>query len=219
MTIVSAIAIAVAVNAQPSWRSRTAHAAATIARSGITCERPGMSPFSDSTCVQIVNTTTVTMATRANGIVRRRARSWTMPVVRSVRNVDPCSRVSESSVMPTQMPYGVSRFQNEPVYSPFESIGSPYSRSPSATPNSTGQHDAADGERRCSTCVRQRGGLDLAAVLERHAADDQREQHEHEGEVERREPRRVPGGEGGEHRRHPPRSATPRCRPRTGRSC
>ncbi len=46
--------------------------------------------------------------------------------------------------------------------------------------------------------VAPRAVLDLAAVLERHAADDQGHEHEQQGEVEGGEPGRVPVGEGGE---------------------
>ena len=46
--------------------------------------------------------------------------------------------------MPTQMPYGVSRFQKVPVNSPFAVDRQPDSRSPMAIPNSTGSARLAD---------------------------------------------------------------------------
>ena len=100
---------------------------------------------------------------------------------------------------PTQRPYGVSRSQNEPVNSSSASMGSPASRSPRATPSSRGTNTEPMVSVQLQV-PRQRSAVDLAAPLEGHPADDQRDQDKQQRQVAGREPGGVPAREGGEDR-------------------
>ncbi len=92
----------------------------------------------DVTCVQMAKATTAAAVTGATRRASRPARSRMSPVVFRHRNVAPCSRQISTRVIPVNSPYGWSRSQNDPVYSWWELMGSPCSRSPSATPISSG---------------------------------------------------------------------------------
>ena len=98
--------------------------------------------------------------------------------------VAPCSRHSTRTVSPSQRPYGVSRSQKSPVNFSLLSIGSPASKSPSATPSRNGT--SADPTVSVQLQVpRQWSRVDLRPPLERDATDDQPDQDQHQGEVAR----------------------------------
>ena len=98
---------------------------------------PGTHPDA-SDWVQTTKPTTSAAAIGASTSDNTWARPRTGSATFSARNVEPCSAASTATVTPTYSPYGVSMSTNPPVNSWFESIGTPCSRSPSATPISSG---------------------------------------------------------------------------------
>ena len=94
--------------------------------------------------------------------------------------------------------------------------GSPASRSPRATPSSSGTSDRPDGERPAPGAA-PAVGVDLGPPLERHAADDQRDEDAASARGSRPRTRwRTSSGTRRRSRRRR-RSARPRCRPRPAR--
>ena len=100
------IATAVAVNARPSrsWRRlRQRHGIATGSQRRAARSRPDRRrrwPI-----VHTAKPTSATSRPEASRCPRLRARSARSPVVRSARNVEPCSRHSTTRVRPVQTPY------------------------------------------------------------------------------------------------------------------
>ncbi len=125
----------VIAKAQPSWPSRISQSTASTAETGI---GPGTTPWLITIWVQAAKARITTAVTGAARRANAAACFRISPVVFRARNVEPCSTQMATRVSPTNTPNGVSRSQNEPVYSCDELIGSPTSRSPSATPISSG---------------------------------------------------------------------------------
>src|SRR5450755_66943 len=121
------------------------------------------------TCVQITKATTAAPVTGATRRATRPERSRMSPVVFRHRNVAPCSRQISTRVTPVSSAYGCSRSQNDPVYSWLELMGSPCSKSPSATPISSGASMLAPVSRP-SQVRRQR----MASRLPRYSKDTPR---------------------------------------------
>jgi hypothetical protein len=139
VAIVPPSATAVAVNAQASRRRWISTAAATAATAASTGTTPGNHPPPGaSVWVQTTKPSTSAAATGATARDRAWARARTGSATFSTRKAEPCSAASTVTVTPTYRPYGVSRSTRPPVNSWLESIGTPCSRSPSATPNSSG---------------------------------------------------------------------------------
>ena len=135
---VAAIATAEAAKAQPSWSVTASRAAKITAITARTSTGWGTSGPPATLRVQITQPTDQAIAAQPSGRRRRGLARVPASVVRSFRNVAPCSRHSAEQRHPGPQP--IARQQVEEVAREVmtESIGSPWSRSPSPTPSSSG---------------------------------------------------------------------------------
>ena len=148
--------------------------------------------------VQITHPTTSAIAAQPSGPIAARTLAQLIGGAQ-LGNVAPCSRHSASSVTPVHRPYPVSRSKKLPVNSWLESSGRPPSRSPSPNPSSSGIKRLPSVVHHVNV-VRQRSLSPLPLNSTPRRAPSTRRARSAARDT-RREERRVPGREGGEHAR------------------
>ena len=164
---------------------------------------PGTIPFSCActalTYVQTRNTSTRIAAIGPVASAARRARRFSSPSTRRVRNSAPWKVNSASVMRPPRSAYGTSEVEEVARERARRVDRDAPDEVRERDPPEQRGHPARDREQRVPAgsplCVRA-----LVAVLDRDTADDQPDEDEEEREVERGEHRRVPGREGSERR-------------------